>query len=92
MTIVVALVIAAILAIGGFLLGYELSKQNAELRLSDAERDLRNKIGEALRKNAKLDSDYQELKSQIKAMATSNASVDDLNRLYQKIRESMQSK
>lgn len=85
MEALVILVIVVTCSIASFWQGHVLTKKNEELKLIDAEKELTNKIGEAMKRASYAEKNYQELSSQIKAMASSDASVDEFNKLWQKI-------
>lgn len=70
----------------GFLSAYFIIKQDMELKFYEAEEKLKNRLGESMQKNSKLEKDYQELASQIKALANPGTPLDKYNELYQKVR------
>jgi chaperonin cofactor prefoldin len=65
--------------------GYSIATEEWRKKLGDAERELNNRIGEAMKRASHAEKQYQELSSQIKALGESNASVDEFNRVYDKI-------
>ena len=69
--------------------GYSIATEEWKKKLVDAERELNNRIGEAMKRASHAEKNYQELSSQIKALGESGASVDEFNRVWQKISGNM---
>lgn len=89
---VIILVIAVVCAIGGIFLGINIEKKNTEIKLNDLKTEMQNRIAQAMLKTKVAEREYQDLSSQLKAMASNNASVDEFNKLWQKVRSNLSSR
>lgn len=69
----------------GFLAAHILTKKDMEQKLSDAETELRRKIGETMQKLQRSQLEYKDLQTQVKFLGDTNGDAAEFNKLWQKI-------
>lgn len=78
------------LALGiGFFAAYILTKKDCEAKYEAMELELKNKIAKAVSENKKLEAEYREFASNIKALGNTNANAEQFDKLWQKVRNKL---
>lgn len=86
---IVALLVVCAFGVG--VLGtYTLLKKGLELKLAEGELKLNAALAKAMQENKKLEKEYAQLQSQIKAL-NSSSGADEFNQLYEAIRKQLSS-